>query len=68
MHESSHHRCFRGLGLAMAEAFAQEGHDLFLTSRSEVNLYHALASLQAKFPDRIIKAKAFDIGSKTGGC
>ncbi|MEJ0081133.1 MAG: hypothetical protein WDM78_09355 [Puia sp.] len=52
----------------MAEAFAQEGHDLFLTSRSEVNLYHALASLQAKFPDRIIKAKAFDIGSKTGGC
>jgi short-subunit dehydrogenase len=56
----------RGLGLAMAEAFAQEGHDLYLTSRSEVNLYHALASLQARFPDQIIKAKAFDIGSKTG--
>jgi short-subunit dehydrogenase len=56
----------RGLGLAMAEAFAKEGHDLFLTSRNEVNLYHALASLQSRFPDRIIKAKAFDIGSKTG--
>jgi short-subunit dehydrogenase len=56
----------RGLGLAMAEAFAKEGHDLYLTSRNEVNLYHALASLQSRFPDRIIKAKAFDIGSKTG--
>jgi short-subunit dehydrogenase len=56
----------RGLGLAMAEAFAKEGHDLYLTSRSEVNLYHALASLQARFPDQIIKAKAFDIGLRTG--
>ena len=56
----------RGLGLAMAEAFANEGHDLYLTSRSEVNMYHALASLQTRFPGQIIKAKAFDIGSKTG--
>jgi short-subunit dehydrogenase len=56
----------RGLGLAMAEAFAKEGHDLYLTSRSEINLYNALASLQTKFPDQIIKAKAFDLGSKTG--
>jgi short-subunit dehydrogenase len=56
----------RGLGLAMAEAFAKEGHDLYLTSRSEVNLYHGLASLQARFPNQIIKAKAFDLGLKTG--
>jgi short-subunit dehydrogenase len=56
----------RGLGLAMAEAFAKEGHDLYLTSRSEMNLYHALASLQERFPDQTIKAKAFDISSKTG--
>jgi short-subunit dehydrogenase len=56
----------RGLGLAMAEAFAKDGHDLYLTSRNEVNLYHALATLQSRFPDRIIKAKAFDISSKTG--
>ncbi len=56
----------RGLGLAMAEAFAKEGHDLYLTSRSEMNLYHALASLQERFSDQIIKAKAFDISSKTG--
>ncbi|HEY2650155.1 MAG TPA: SDR family oxidoreductase [Puia sp.] len=56
----------RGLGLSMAEAFAKEGHDLYLTSRNELNLYNALASLQARFPDQIIKAKAFDISSKKG--
>ena len=51
---------------AMAEAFAAEGHDLYLTSRNEVKLYHALESLQSRFPDQIIKAKAFDLGQKTG--
>jgi short-subunit dehydrogenase len=56
----------RGLGFSMAEAFATEGHDLYLTSRNEVNLYHALESLQSRFPDQIIKAKPFDIGSKQG--
>jgi short-subunit dehydrogenase len=56
----------RGLGFSMAEAFAKEGHDLYLTSRSEVNLYHALESLQSRFPDQIIKAKPFDISSKEG--
>jgi short-subunit dehydrogenase len=55
----------RGLGLAMAEAFAKEGHNLYLTSRNEVNLYQTLASFQARFPDQIIKAKAFDLGLKT---
>jgi short-subunit dehydrogenase len=56
----------RGLGFSMAEAFAAEGHDLFLTSRNEVKLYNALASLQSRFPDQIIKAKPFDLASKAG--
>jgi len=56
----------RGLGFSMAEAFAAEGHDLFLTARNEVKLYHALESLMSRFPDQIIKAKAFDLGSKQG--
>lgn len=56
----------RGLGFSMAEAFAAEGHDLYLTSRNEVKLYHALESLMARFPDQIIKAKAFDLGTKQG--
>ena len=56
----------RGLGFSMAEAFARDGHDLYLTSRSEVNLYHALESLQPRFPDLIIKANPFDISTKDG--
>jgi short-subunit dehydrogenase len=55
----------RGLGFSMANAFAKEGHDLYLTSRNEVNLYHALESLQSRFPDQTIKAKPFDIGLKS---
>ncbi len=56
----------RGLGLSMAEAFAAEGHDLYLTARNEVTLYHALESLMGRFPDQTIKARAFDLGSKEG--
>ena len=56
----------RGLGFSMAEAFAREGHDLYLPSRSEVNLYNALESLQSRFPDQIIKASPFDISSRSG--
>jgi short-subunit dehydrogenase len=56
----------RGLGFSMAEAFAEEGHDLYLTSLSEVKLYKALESLMGRFPDQIIKAKPFDLGTKGG--
>ena len=35
----------RGLGFSMAETFAAEGHDLFLTAKNEVTLYSALESL-----------------------
>ena len=54
----------RGLGFSMAEAFAAEGHDLYLTARNEVKLYHALESLLSRFPDQNIKAKPFDLGFK----
>jgi short-subunit dehydrogenase len=54
----------RGLGFSMAEAFAAAGHDLFLTSRSELKMYHALESLMKRFPDQTIKAKPFDLGLK----
>jgi len=56
----------RGLGFSMAEAFATEGHDLYLTSLNEVRLYNALESLMSRFPDQIIKAKSFDLGTKKG--
>lgn len=56
----------RGLGFSMAEAFATEGHDLYLTSFSEVRLYNALESLMSRFPDQAIKAKPFNLATKTG--
>jgi short-subunit dehydrogenase len=56
----------RGMGFSMAEVFAAEGHDLYLTARNEVTLYHALESLMARFPDQTIKAKAFDLSEKSG--
>jgi short-subunit dehydrogenase len=56
----------RGLGFSMAEAFAVDGHDLYLTSLNEVKLYNALESLMGRFPDQVIKAKPFDLGTKQG--
>jgi short-subunit dehydrogenase len=56
----------RGLGFSMAEAFAAEGHDLYLTARNEVKLYHALETLMSRFPDQVIKAKPYDLGTKQG--
>jgi short-subunit dehydrogenase len=56
----------RGLGFSMAEAFAADGHDLYITSLNEVRLYKALESLMGRFPDQVIKAKPFDLGTKQG--
>jgi short-subunit dehydrogenase len=55
----------RGLGYSLAEKFAGEGYHLYLTSRNEVTLYHALGSLMSRFPDQQIKARPFDLSSKT---
>jgi short-subunit dehydrogenase len=54
----------RGLGKAMAEKFAAEGYNLYLTGRNEVILYGALENLMTRYPDLTIKAKAFDISFK----
>jgi short-subunit dehydrogenase len=51
----------RGIGKAIAEIFAEHGHNLFITSRSDVALYKAMEDLQKKYPDVNIKAKAFDL-------
>ena len=55
----------RGIGKAIAEIFAANGHDLFLCSRNEVALYKAMEEIQTKYPSVSIKAKAFDISDKT---
>lgn len=56
----------RGLGLAAAEVFAAAGHDLLLTARDEHRLYHALERCLTRFPERRIKAKAFDLSTEDG--
>lgn len=53
----------RGIGFAIADVFAQQGHHLVLTSRSEVNLYKAMEQLQTKYNVEI-SAKAFDLSVK----
>jgi short-subunit dehydrogenase len=54
----------RGLGYAIAEIFAENGNDLFLTSVTESKLSKAVAELQNKYPGIIIKAKPFDLSKK----
>ncbi|MFT4093563.1 MAG: SDR family oxidoreductase [Niabella sp.] len=54
----------RGIGYAIAEIFAHNGYNLFITSKNEVNLYNAVAGLQEKYPLSGIHAKAFDLSDK----
>lgn len=54
----------RGLGNAIAHLFAQNGHDLVLTSRNEVALYNAVQEIMTVYPGITVKAKAFDLSVK----
>lgn len=54
----------KGIGRAVAAAFAAEGAHLFLCARNEVPLYNTVAELQTKYPDAVIKAKAVDLSVK----
>ena len=54
----------RGIGKAIAEIFAANGHNLFLSSKNEVAIYQAMAELQDKYPGIKIKAKARDLSKR----
>jgi short-subunit dehydrogenase len=54
----------RGLGKAIAHLFAQNGHDLVLTSRNEVALYNAVQEIMTAYSGISVKAKAFDLSIK----
>jgi short-subunit dehydrogenase len=54
----------KGIGKAIATAFAKEGANLFLCARNEVVLYNTVAELQQANPNSIIKAKAVDVSIK----
>jgi short-subunit dehydrogenase len=54
----------RGLGKAIAEIFAANGHNLYLTSYSDIKLYKATEEMMTRFPGITIKAKPFDLSKK----
>ncbi len=54
----------RGIGKAIAELFAANGHHLFLCSRNEVGLYKTVEELITKYPNSRIKGKARDLAKK----
>lgn len=56
----------RGIGKAIAAAFAGAGHSLLLTSRNEVALYQCLEELQLLYPAARLRARAFDLGTREG--
>lgn len=54
----------RGIGRAIAELYAANGHSLFLTSRNDIHLYKTMEELQTIYPGAAIRAKAFDLARK----
>ena len=54
----------KGIGKAIATAFAAEGATLFLCARNEINLYNSVAELQTRYPASTIYAKPVDLSVK----
>lgn len=54
----------KGIGKAIAEIFAANGHNLFICSRGEVQLYKTMEELMTMYPSITVKAKPFDLGKK----
>jgi short-subunit dehydrogenase len=54
----------RGLGKSIAEIFAMNEYNLYLTSMNESRLYKAVEDLLHKYPSVIIKAKPYDLSKK----
>ena len=55
----------RGIGKAIAEKFAEEGHTLFLCARNKETLENTSAELLIKFPHSIINTMVADLSLKT---
>lgn len=54
----------RGIGKAIAEVFAANGHSVFLSSRNEKVLTETTVELQSKYPAASVRSKAFDLSNK----
>ena len=55
----------RGIGKAIAEAFAGNGYNLLLTSLTEKRLLETVKDLKSKYPTITIKSKPYDLSIKT---
>lgn len=54
----------KGIGKAVAAAFADAGANVFLCARNEVQLYATMAELQTHYPDVTVHAAAYDLSVK----
>lgn len=54
----------RGIGKAIAEAYAQGGYNLWLVARQEETLLATAQALRIAYPSIRVEAKAFDLGKK----
>jgi short-subunit dehydrogenase len=54
----------RGIGKAVAAAFAAAGHHLYLSARNEATLQHTITELQKQFPSSTIQGLAKDLSVK----
>lgn len=54
----------KGIGKALAMAFARENAAVFICARNEVALYHAIAEIQTAFPGSLIKGKPADLANQ----
>ncbi|MDD2793383.1 MAG: SDR family NAD(P)-dependent oxidoreductase [Sediminibacterium sp.] len=55
----------KGIGKAIAEQFAGQGHQLLLCSRGEKSLYDTVADLQNRFPECTVNGRVCDMSNKT---
>jgi short-subunit dehydrogenase len=51
----------KGIGFAIAEIFAANGHDLYLTSKTPLALETAVATLRKQFPSMKLEAMSADL-------
>lgn len=54
----------KGIGKAIAEIFAANGHNVFICSRGELGLYKTMEELTTQYPSVTIKAKPCDVRNK----
>jgi NAD(P)-dependent dehydrogenase (short-subunit alcohol dehydrogenase family) len=51
----------RGMGKAIAEVFAQAGHEVLITARDQSKLEAVAEGLMKQYPSSVVKGKAADV-------